>query len=249
MGWSGGTYTRGYASWTADANAGLPISASKFDTEDNDFAAGLNNCLTKDGLSVPGVAMTWAKPLTIQTAVATALQCGTSQAGGTAFAAGCQNAGLAAQFSSGRINGAGADVEIVRNGGQSNVAFAGANVYLHDSANSQFSVLQQSGGQTELHVRDVSLGANKQVWRIGAVTRTTDYPNAVAGHPTLNFLNGASAAGDAPMSFDSNYSATGSSTASFSASNKPGSTSGNAPARWKYEMHNGVTYVIPMWLP
>lgn len=51
MPWSAGVYTRAYASWVNDANNNLPISATKFDLEDNDFAAGLNNCLTIDGLN------------------------------------------------------------------------------------------------------------------------------------------------------------------------------------------------------
>lgn len=59
MGWTNGVYTRGYPSWAADAASNLPISSTKFDTEDNDFAAGLNNCLTKDGLNTPSAAMTW----------------------------------------------------------------------------------------------------------------------------------------------------------------------------------------------
>lgn len=59
MSWSAGVYTRGYASWAADAASSLPISSSKFDTEDNDFAAGLNNCLTIDGLNKPNTAMSW----------------------------------------------------------------------------------------------------------------------------------------------------------------------------------------------
>ena len=42
-----------------DASNNLPISATKFDLEDSDFAAGLNNCLTKDGLSTPNAPMTW----------------------------------------------------------------------------------------------------------------------------------------------------------------------------------------------
>lgn len=62
MPWSAGIYTRGYPSWSADAAANLPISSTKFDTEDNDFATGLNNCLTKDGLSIPIAAMTWGLP-------------------------------------------------------------------------------------------------------------------------------------------------------------------------------------------
>lgn len=60
MSWNGsGVYSRGYPSWSADAAANLPISATKFDTEDNDFASGIGLCLTKDGQSVPNAALTW----------------------------------------------------------------------------------------------------------------------------------------------------------------------------------------------
>src|SRR5277367_992055 len=66
MPWSGtGTYTCGYASWTADATNGLPISATKFDTEDNDFAAGIQNCLTIDGQNKPNGTLTWAQTLAL----------------------------------------------------------------------------------------------------------------------------------------------------------------------------------------
>lgn len=59
MPWSGGVYTRGYPSWSNDAASNLPISATKFDIEDNDFATGLNNCLTKDGLNGPSGPVVW----------------------------------------------------------------------------------------------------------------------------------------------------------------------------------------------
>lgn len=66
MPWNGtGTYTRGYASWTSDASNGLPISATKFDTEDNDFAAGIQNCLTIDGQNKPNATLTWAQALAL----------------------------------------------------------------------------------------------------------------------------------------------------------------------------------------
>lgn len=66
MPWSGtGIYTRGYASWTADATNGLPISATKFDTEDNDFAAGIQNCLTIDNQNKPNASLTWAQALAL----------------------------------------------------------------------------------------------------------------------------------------------------------------------------------------
>lgn len=45
-----GTYVRSY-SWASEAAAGNPISSAKMDTEDNGFATGLTNCLTRDGQS------------------------------------------------------------------------------------------------------------------------------------------------------------------------------------------------------
>jgi hypothetical protein len=65
MPWNSGVYTRGYPSWTNDANSNLPISATKFDTEDNDFAAGLNNCLTIDGLNKPTSTLNWVTTLAL----------------------------------------------------------------------------------------------------------------------------------------------------------------------------------------
>lgn len=66
MPWSGsGVYTRAYASWTADASNNLPISATKFDTEDNDFAAGIQNCLTIDNQNKPNTTLTWAQTLNL----------------------------------------------------------------------------------------------------------------------------------------------------------------------------------------
>lgn len=54
MPWSSGTYTKWNASnvppnWVGDASVGIKIEASRHDTQDDDFAAGINNCLTKDG--------------------------------------------------------------------------------------------------------------------------------------------------------------------------------------------------------
>jgi len=52
MGWSGGTYTKGNAGtggWAGDAALGIGIEATRHDTQDNDFATGINQCLNKDG--------------------------------------------------------------------------------------------------------------------------------------------------------------------------------------------------------
>lgn len=56
MPWSGGTYTKGNAGtggWTGDAGLGIGIEAGRHDTQDNDFANGINNALTKDGQNTP----------------------------------------------------------------------------------------------------------------------------------------------------------------------------------------------------
>ena len=50
--WAAGTYTKGNAStggWTGDASLGIGIEAGRHDTQDNDFATGINQCLNKDG--------------------------------------------------------------------------------------------------------------------------------------------------------------------------------------------------------
>lgn len=48
-GWSGsGSFTRSH-DWTDDAAASIPITASRMDTEDDNFTAGINACLAKNG--------------------------------------------------------------------------------------------------------------------------------------------------------------------------------------------------------
>lgn len=52
MVWSGGNYTKGNNStggWVGDASLGIGIEAGRHDTQDNDFATGINQCLNKDG--------------------------------------------------------------------------------------------------------------------------------------------------------------------------------------------------------
>lgn len=52
MAWSGGTYRKGnYGTngWTGDASLGIGIEAGRHDTQDDDFASGINACLNKDG--------------------------------------------------------------------------------------------------------------------------------------------------------------------------------------------------------
>lgn len=52
MPWAAGSYTKGNAGtggWTGDASLGIGIEAGRHDTQDNDFATGINQCLNKDG--------------------------------------------------------------------------------------------------------------------------------------------------------------------------------------------------------
>ena len=55
MPWAGGNYTKGNnatGGWTGDASLGIGIEAGRHDTQDNDFALGINQCLNKDGSNV-----------------------------------------------------------------------------------------------------------------------------------------------------------------------------------------------------
>jgi len=52
MSWSGGNYSKGNSStggWVGDASLGIGIEAGRHDTQDNDFATGINQCVNKDG--------------------------------------------------------------------------------------------------------------------------------------------------------------------------------------------------------
>jgi hypothetical protein len=102
MPWSGGSYTKGNnatGGWTGDASLGIGIEAGRHDTQDNDFATGINQCLNKDGsnpatgpLNAGGFKLTNAADGTVTTDATTLRQvqaqayiwCGTS--GGSANA-------------------------------------------------------------------------------------------------------------------------------------------------------------------
>lgn len=52
MPWSSGNYTKGNnatGGWTGDASLGIGIEAGRHDTQDNDFADGIDQCLNKAG--------------------------------------------------------------------------------------------------------------------------------------------------------------------------------------------------------
>jgi hypothetical protein len=67
-----GTFSAVY-SWVADAAAGINITASRFDTQDGDFATyGFGNCLTRDGQGQPTANLPMAGFKHTGAAVATA---------------------------------------------------------------------------------------------------------------------------------------------------------------------------------
>lgn len=52
MPWSAGSYTKANnatGGWTGDASLGIGIESGRHDTQDSDFATGINQCLNKDG--------------------------------------------------------------------------------------------------------------------------------------------------------------------------------------------------------
>jgi len=52
MPWAAGSYTKGNSGtggWVGDASLGIGIEAGRHDTQDNDFATGINQCINKDG--------------------------------------------------------------------------------------------------------------------------------------------------------------------------------------------------------
>lgn len=53
-----GTFARVYR-WQTDASNGLNIAADRFDAEDDGFATGLSNCITRDGQSPPTASIPW----------------------------------------------------------------------------------------------------------------------------------------------------------------------------------------------
>lgn len=57
-GWAAGVFTRA-RNWVTDKANVVNPQASLFDQEDDNFASGLNNCVTKDGLNKPSATMDW----------------------------------------------------------------------------------------------------------------------------------------------------------------------------------------------
>lgn len=86
MAWSGGVFSR-VRNWVTDKANAVNPQAALFDQEDDNFAGGLNNCVTKDGLNKPSATMDWNNQrltnLGAATARTDALQAAQYQDGGS----------------------------------------------------------------------------------------------------------------------------------------------------------------------
>lgn len=78
-GWAAGVFTRA-RNWVNDKNGAINPQAALFDQEDDNFATGLNNCVTKDGLNKPSASMDWNGQILTNVARITALGAGSAAA-------------------------------------------------------------------------------------------------------------------------------------------------------------------------
>lgn len=78
MPWTAGVYRKGNYStngWTGDAANSIGIEAGRHDTQDDDFANGINNCLAKDGTNQMTADLNFggsAKPINVAAGTAAA---------------------------------------------------------------------------------------------------------------------------------------------------------------------------------
>jgi hypothetical protein len=79
----GGTFVRLF-SWVVDAANSVNISSSRTDAEMNGFAAGLTNCITRDGQSPPSADIPWGGKRLTNLGVATTSTDALSRAAGDA---------------------------------------------------------------------------------------------------------------------------------------------------------------------
>lgn len=88
-GWNGtGTFTGPTYTWVNDLNAGVVITASRFDQNDTDYTAGINACMAKNGenaatgnLNIGGFRLTSVGNATSRTDALTAAQAQDGSAG------------------------------------------------------------------------------------------------------------------------------------------------------------------------
>ena len=74
MGWVGNLFSRVH-NWSFDASAGIDILASRMDQEDDNFAAGITECINKGGLNSPTADLDMASLRHINVGGATSREC------------------------------------------------------------------------------------------------------------------------------------------------------------------------------
>jgi len=197
-GWSGGVYTR-FRNWVSDKANSINPQAALFDQEDDGFAAGLNNCVTKDGLNKPSSAMDWngqnltgvlnfANTGTVSlvggkwTISLNGNFVGTAPTSGIALSvSAAANATAISVIDNSVINSVGIGLLVNRpNGSTGNAVGQGSAIQLNDAALPSATIIQNSGGQTE-------------IWQSG----TTG-----GFHQVARFLSSTTAAGKVPQILD-----------------------------------------------
>lgn len=206
-GWSGGVYTR-FRNWVSDKANSINPQASLFDQEDDGFAAGLNNCITKDGLNKPSAPMDWnGQSLTgvlnlANTGTVSLVSgkwtislngnlVGIAPVSGNAMSLTGFAGSSVANFISGSAAGASvADVNISRAGSTINTIEQGPCAVLNDTTNTTSTSFQHSGGQTELWQFNAGW---RQIWRVttGAIMQVADSSGTMqdVGYKRLIYRN------------------------------------------------------------
>lgn len=146
-----GTFVRVH-DWSADRDAGLKINADRMDAEDDGFATGLSNCLTKDG----------------QTTATGDLPMGTNKITGLGDPTAAQDAATKTYVDTTSSNNVGDTDGSLASGGSSNAYTLTSNAQPGALATGQFFVFRanhDSTGAATLN-RD-SQGAKKWFWSDG----------------------------------------------------------------------------------
>jgi hypothetical protein len=163
--------------WSSDAASNLPISATKFDIEDNDFAGGFDLCLTRDGQGAPSSPLTWAQLLTLTRG-------SDGEVFGLARTAGANNPAL--QFNVADVGGFTLNTSIA-----TGIALAIAGTAALSIASTRaVTITAPSTGSNGLTVQGISGSSSTSEF---SATRTSSTANNVALGPNINLLDSGGA--------------------------------------------------------
>lgn len=162
-----GIFQRAIASWVGDKNNGIDITASRFDSEDNDFASGLSNCLTKDGQQIPTARIKFNVGIGVNVGSASTPSISVIGDTGTGFF----------QPTSGQVSFAAVGSQIVD--------FTSAGIVLHGSASGTATLGVKSTAGTVNFTLPVTNGTNGQLMQTDGAGNTS-WVNVTSGSGTVN---------------------------------------------------------------